>query len=70
MIWAFFTRRFRLWLLFALGVPILRRVLAGAGDSLEARTGESAATRALRTGHRQLARFDRRARREARRAGH
>jgi hypothetical protein len=68
MIWAFFSRRFRLWLLFALGVPVLRRVLADVGDSLEQRNGETALTRGLRTGNEQLARYDRRARKEARRA--
>jgi hypothetical protein len=68
MIWAFFSRRFRLWLLFALGVPVLRRVLADVGDTLEQRNGQTALTRGLRTGHEQLARYDRRARKEARRA--
>lgn len=68
MIWAFFTRRFRLWLVMALGVPILRRLLRGAGDSLEQRSGHSALTRGLRAGDQQLERFDRRARRQARRA--
>lgn len=68
MIWAFFTRRFRLWLLMALGVPVLRRVLKGASETLEQRQGESAITRGLRTGHEQLARYDRRARKEAKRA--
>jgi hypothetical protein len=68
MIWAFFSRRFRLWLLFALGVPVLRRVLAELGDTIEERNGETAVTRGLRTGHEQLARYDRRARKEARRA--
>jgi len=68
MIWAFFTRRFRLWLLFAFGVPILRRVLQGVGESLEQRQGETSLTRGIRSGHRHLERYDRRARREARRA--
>jgi hypothetical protein len=68
MIWAFFSRRFRLWLLFALGVPVLRRVLADVSSTLEERNGESTLTRGLRTGHEQLARYDRRARSEARRA--
>jgi hypothetical protein len=68
MIWAFFTKRFRLWLLFALGVPVLRRVLAGVGDTLEQRGGETSVTRGLRSGHRYLERFDRKARRQAKRA--
>ncbi|MPZ72473.1 MAG: hypothetical protein GEU74_04470 [Nitriliruptorales bacterium] len=66
--WAFFTRRFRLWLLFALGVPLLRRVLGGVGESLEQRSGQTALTRGLRSGTRHLERYDRRAHREARRA--
>lgn len=68
MIWAFFTKRFRLWLLFALGIPVLRRIIAGAGESLEARGGETSLSRGLRTGDSFLARYDRRARRQARRA--
>lgn len=68
MIWAFFTRRFRLWLLFALGVPVLRRVMGEVSDSLEQRKGETTLTRGLRSGHDHLARYDRRARKEARRA--
>ena len=68
MIWAFFTKRFRLWLLFALGVPVLRRLMAGVGDSLEQRGGETPVTRGLRSGHRYLEHFDRQARREAKRA--
>ena len=68
MIWAFFTKRFRLWVLFALGVPVLRRLMAGVGDSLEQRGGETPVTRGLRSGHQYLARFDRKARKEARRA--
>ena len=67
MIWAFFTRRFRLWLLFAFGVPLVRRLLGQAGETLEARNGPTALTRGLRTGHQSLERFDRRARRDARR---
>ena len=68
MIWAFFTRRFRLWLLFALGIPVLRRLLGEVGQTLEQRNGESALTRGLRTGNQHLARYDRRARKEARHA--
>lgn len=68
MIWAFFTRRLRLWLLFALGVPLLRRLLDEMGQTLEQRSGESTLTRGLRAGNQQLERYDRRARKEARRA--
>ncbi len=67
MIWAFFTRRLRLWLIMALGVPILRWVLRGVGDKLEHRGGETVFTRGIRAGNEQLERFDRRARRESRR---
>jgi hypothetical protein len=68
MIWAFFTKRFRLWVLFALGIPVLRRIMAGAGETLEARSGENAVTRGLRSGHGYLERYDRRARKQARMA--
>ena len=65
--WAFFSRRFRLWVMFALGVPILRALLGRAGTTLEARTGSTVVTRGLETGHRTLARYDRRERRRAKR---
>ena len=68
MIWAFFSKRFRLWLVMAFGIPLLRRVLGRAGETLEGRGGETAVTRGLRAGNQHLARYDRRARKEARRA--
>ena len=68
MIWAFLTRRFRLWLLVAVGVPLLRRLIGEVGQMLEHRTGETVVTRSLRTGQRHLERYDRRARRDARHA--
>jgi hypothetical protein len=68
MIWAFFSRRLRLWLLFALGVPVLRRALSGVVGALEERNGDSPLTRSIRTGNEHLARYDRSARREARQA--
>ena len=67
MIWAFLSRRFRLWVMFAVGVPLLRRLLGGAGDALEARRGESALTRGMQGGGRYLSKYERGAKRQARR---
>ena len=65
--WAFFSRRFRLWLLLALGLPLLRRLLEAAGDAVEARRGDSAVSRGLRSGHHYLARYERKSQRKSRR---
>jgi hypothetical protein len=65
--WAFFSRRFRLWLLLALGLPLLRRVLGRAGDAVEARRPQSPIGRGLRSGNQYLARFERKSRRKSRR---
>ena len=65
--WAFFSRRFRLWLLLALGLPLLRRLLEVSGDAVEARRGrDSAVSRGLRSGHRYLARYERKSQRRSR----
>lgn len=47
MLLAFFTRRLRLWLLLALGAPVLAWVLGFVGDRLEARSGPTRLTRGL-----------------------
>lgn len=60
--WAFFSRRIRLWLLLAVGLPVVRRLLGGVGDRLEATRGESRLTRTLRASDRHLSRYDRRRR--------
>jgi hypothetical protein len=64
--WAFFSRRFRLWLMLAVGVPLVRRLLGGAGNAIEARRGESAVSRGLKSSDRYLSRFERKSRRRAR----
>lgn len=61
--WVFLSRRLRLWLLIAVGLPFVRRLLGGLGDRLEATRGESALTRGLRASDRHLSRYDRRRRR-------
>ena len=61
--WVFLSRRIRLWLLVAVGLPFLRRILGGVGERLEARGGETTLTRGLRASDRHLSRFDRRGRR-------
>lgn len=39
--WAFLSRRFRTWVLFVVGLPILAKVLGRLADALEARRGPS-----------------------------
>lgn len=46
---AFFTARFRTWLLFAVAAPILSWLLGTIGDRLEARHGRTPVVRALQT---------------------
>lgn len=57
--WAFFSRRFRTWLFLALGAPIAGWLLGKAGDTLEARGGETSLTRGLRGGRDFLRRHER-----------
>lgn len=47
MLVAFLSKRLRLWLLLALGVPLLAWLLGVIGDRIEARTGPTRTTRAL-----------------------
>ena len=66
MIWAFFSRRIRLWLLLAVGVPLIRRLLGAAGDTIETRTGRpTPVTRGLKGASTHLTRYERRSRRQA-----
>lgn len=67
VIWAFLSRRFRLWVLFAVGIPLVRRLLGGAGDALEARKGQNALSRGMQGGSQYLTRYERKTRRRARR---
>jgi len=48
--WAFFSRRLRLWLFFTVGAPALSWLLGQVGDRLEARTGPTSTSRALKKG--------------------
>jgi hypothetical protein len=48
--WAFLSRRFRQYLLLAVGVPIIAYLLDGVGSALEERRGSSSMTKAMRSG--------------------
>lgn len=48
--WAFLSARLRLWLLLAIGAPILSWLLGALGDRLEARSGPTPTSRALKRG--------------------
>lgn len=48
--WAFLSARLRLWLLFAIGAPVLSWLLGALGDRLEARGGPTSTSRALKKG--------------------
>ncbi len=61
--WAFFSRRLRLWLMLAVGLPVLRRLLGGAGDALDSRRGPTRLSRSLRGSGNYLSRYERRGRR-------
>lgn len=45
--WAFFSRRLRLWLLLAVGAPVLGWLLGRIGDAIEARNGPTRLSRLL-----------------------
>lgn len=57
--WAFFSRRLRMWLLFALGAPVAAWLLGRLGDLVERRSGPNAFSSALQTGRRFLERRSR-----------
>jgi hypothetical protein len=46
--WAFLSRRLRLWLLLAVGAPLLAWAAGRVADALERRRGASGVTRTLR----------------------
>jgi len=48
--WAFLSARLRLWLLLAIGAPILSWLLGALGDRLEARSGPTTISRTLKKG--------------------
>ncbi|MBW0104944.1 hypothetical protein [Pseudonocardia sp. KRD291] len=47
--WAFFSRRLRMWLLFAVGAPLLAWLLGRLGDVVERRRGPNGFSRTLHT---------------------
>ena len=47
--WALASRRFRQYLLLAIGIPVAAAVLERIGEELEARRGESQVSRGLRS---------------------
>ena len=68
MIWAFLSRRFRLWLMFTVGVPLLAKLFRRLGDTVEQRSGETSVSRGLKSGGDVLSKFERKTRRQDRRA--
>jgi hypothetical protein len=47
--WAFFSRRLRMWLILAIAVPVVAWLLGRIGDVIEARQGPNRASRGLQT---------------------
>ncbi|HET8988357.1 MAG TPA: hypothetical protein VFN43_07575 [Humibacillus sp.] len=52
--WAFFSRRARLWLVTVLVAPLLSLILGRVGTALERRNGPSTISRGLQSGSRFL----------------
>lgn len=52
--WAFFSRRLRMWAILAIGAPILAFLLGKVGDLIEARNGPTTVSKALHSGRRFL----------------
>ncbi len=48
--WAFFSRRLRMWLILAVGAPIVAWLLGKVGDVVESRNGPSTVSRNLKKG--------------------
>jgi hypothetical protein len=45
--WVFFSRRLRMWLILAIGVPLLAWLLGRIGDVIESRKGPTGVSRSL-----------------------
>jgi hypothetical protein len=45
--WAFFSRRLRMWLILAIGVPVAAWLLGRIGDVIESRNGPTGVSRSL-----------------------
>jgi hypothetical protein len=58
-VWAFFSARLRMWLILAVGAPLLGWVLGKVGDAIEKRRGPTGLTRVLQKGRDWLARRSR-----------
>jgi hypothetical protein len=58
-VWAFFSARLRMWLILAIGAPVLGWVLGRVGDAIEKRRGPSGLTKVLQKGRDWLARRSR-----------
>ncbi|GAA3220886.1 hypothetical protein GCM10017691_05470 [Pseudonocardia petroleophila] len=52
--WAFFSRRLRMWLILAVGAPVVGFLLGKIGDLVESRRGPNVVSRTLHTGRRWL----------------
>ncbi len=48
--WAFFSRRLRMWLILAVGAPILAWLLGKVGDVVESRRGPNTVSKVLKKG--------------------
>lgn len=48
--WAFFSARLRMWLVLAIGAPILGWLLGRIGDAIESRRGPNGLSRTLQRG--------------------
>jgi hypothetical protein len=57
--WAFFSARLRMWLILAVGAPVLGWLLGRIGDLIEARRGPNNVSRVLQKGRGWLGRRSR-----------
>jgi hypothetical protein len=57
--WAFFSARLRMWLILAIGAPVLGWLLGKVGDLVEARRGPNGFSKVLQTGRNWLRRRSR-----------
>jgi hypothetical protein len=48
--WAFFSRRLRIWLILAIGAPIVAWLLGKVGDAIESRRGPNGFSNVLKKG--------------------
>jgi hypothetical protein len=55
-VWAFFSRRLRMWLILAIGAPVVAWLLGKVGDAIESRRGPNTVSTVLKKGSGYLAR--------------